>query len=411
MPSSDSHESVAVEGVRVTALPRARVTGWNFPLLSAATTAHFVNDFYVAFLAPVLPLVVMRFDLSLTLAGLLATILNTSAAMSQPVFGMFADQMRRRIFVVLGPALTVLAMGSMGLAPSYGTLIVLLLIAGTGTATFHPQGASTAGLASGNRKGVGLSLFVAGGELGYALGPVVIALAVASFGLDVTWVVALPGLALCVLLWKRLAAQTIDHAERPQSLAADLRGVWRPLALLWTIVVLRSIIISAFITFLPLLLRERGGSIVAGGAAIFLFGGVGAVGGLIGGALADRVGRRALLAVSLLLGTPLLLLFLHAQGVWSYLALAGGGIALYLSAAITIVMAQEVLPHRASVASSIVMGLAWGAAGLSLTAVGALADAVGLATALTWVMGLAVVALLFVAFLPNPEPRTSDLVS
>ncbi|MGH2437912.1 MAG: hypothetical protein ACRDFA_13100, partial [bacterium] len=73
MPSSDSHESVAVEGVRATALPRARVTGWNFPLLSAATTAHFVNDFYVAFLAPVLPLVVMRFDLSLTLAGLLAT--------------------------------------------------------------------------------------------------------------------------------------------------------------------------------------------------------------------------------------------------------------------------------------------------------------------------------------------------
>lgn len=390
-----------MEGVRVPAFPGSRDPGWNFPLLSAATTAHFVNDFYVAFLAPLLPLVVVRFDLSLALAGFLATILNTSAAMSQPLFGMFADRMRRRSFVVLGPALTALAMGLMGLAPSYGTLIVLLLIAGTGTATFHPQGASTAGQASGNRKGVGLSLFVAGGELGYALGPLVIALAVASFGLGVTWVVALPGLALCAFLWRGLTAQTIDHVERPQSLGADLRGVWRPLALLWTVVVLRSIIISAFITFLPLLLRERGGSIVAGGAAVFLFGGVGAVGGLVGGALSDRVGRRALLAVSLIVGTPLLLLFLRSQGVWSYLALAAGGIALYLSAAITIVMAQEVLPHRASVASSIVMGLAWGAAGLSLTGVGALADAVGLAAALNWVMGLAVVALVFVGFLPK----------
>jgi FSR family fosmidomycin resistance protein-like MFS transporter len=401
MASGDNEHSAVIHDVRVTALPRARVTGWNFPLLAAATGAHFINDFYVAFLAPLLPLVVTRFDLSLTLAGFLATILTTSSAMSQPVFGLFADRMSRRFFVVLGPALTALAMGMMGLAPSYGSLIVLLLIAGTGTATFHPQGASTAGVASGNRKGVGLSLFVAGGELGYALGPVVIALAVASSGLNVTWLVALPGLALCALLWKQLAAQTVVHAERPKSLRADLRSVWRPLALLWTVVVLRSIIISAFITFLPLLLRERGGSIVAGGAAVFLFGGVGAVGGLVGGTLSDRLGRRAMLTISLLLGTPLLFLFLQTQGAWSYIALASGGITFYLSAAITIVMAQEALPHRASVASSIVMGLAWGVAGLALTGVGALADAVGLASALTAVLGLALVALVFVGFLPK----------
>lgn len=405
MSSEGDHISPAVGEVRASALPRFRASAWNLPLLAAATIAHFLNDFYVAFLAPLLPLVVLRFDLSLTLAGFLATILNASAAFSQPLFGLFADRMQRRFFVALGPACTALAMGMMGLAPSYGALIILLLIAGTGTATFHPQGASTAGLASGNRKGVGLSLFVAGGELGYALGPLVIALAVAAFGLSVTWVVALPGLGLCALLWKRLAAQTVVHAERPQSLGADLRGVWRPLALLWTVVVLRSIIISAFITFLPLLLRERGGSIVAGGAAVFLFGGVGAVGGLVGGTLSDRFGRRALLAISLLLGAPLLLLFLHTHGVWSYLALALGGIVLYLSAAITIVIAQEVLPHRASVASSIVMGLAWGTAGLSLTAVGALADAIGLSSALMAVLGLAVIALAFVRFLPGPAKR------
>lgn len=401
MGSSDSDQSTTVEGLSVAALSRSRVPDWNFPVLAAVTAAHFINDFYVAFLAPLLPLVVSRFDLSLTLAGLLATILNTSAAISQPLFGTFADRMRRRSFVVLGPACTVLGMGLMGLAPSYGALIVLLLIAGTGTASFHPQGASTAGHASGNRKGIGLSLFVAGGELGYALGPVIIALAVAGHGLDVTWIVALPGLFLCPLLWRKLAGQDVTPPERTQSLSADLRGVWRPMLLLWTVVVMRSIIISAFITFLPLLVRERGGSIVAGGAAVFLFGGIGTIGGLVGGMLSDRLGRRALLAVSLLAGTPLLLLFLYSQGFWSYLALALGGISFYLSAAITIVMAQEVLPHRASVASSIVMGLAWGAAGLSLTGVGAIADAIGLSSALMAVLGLAVVALVFVRFLPG----------
>ncbi len=406
-PESRTEYPTSIEGLRAPTLPHSRTPDWNFALLAAATAAHFINDFYVAFLAPLLPLVVSRFNLSLALAGLLATILNTSAALSQPLFGTFADRMHRRFFVVLGPACTVLAMGLIGLAPSYGALIGLLLIAGTGTASFHPQGASTAGHASGNRKGLGLSLFVAGGELGYALGPVVIALSVASFGLDVTWLVALPGLVLCAPLWRSLAGQRASPVERAQSLSADLRGVWRLLMALWTVVVMRSVIITVFITFLPLLLRERGGSIVAGGAAVFLFGGIGAIGGLLGGMLSDRIGRRALLTVSLLIGTPLMLLFLTTGGFWSYVALALGGITIYLSAAITIVMAQEVLPHRASVASSIVMGLAWGAAGLSLTGVGALADAIGLTRALMAVLGLAAVALVFVALLPPTADKTT----
>lgn len=398
---SPTESMTGIQEVRVSTFPRSRVAGWNVPLLLAVCAAHFINDFYVAFLAPLLPLVVSRFHLSLTLAGLLATILNTSAAISQPLFGAFADQMRRRLLVIFGPALTVAAMGLMGVAPSYSALIVLLLIAGTGTATFHPQGASTAGIASGTRKGVGLSLFVAGGELGYSLGPVLIALAVAAYGLSVTWLVALPGVVACGVLWWILRSHTVAPAPRAQSLGADLRGVFRPMALLWTVVVLRTIIISSYITFLPLLLRERGGSLVAGGAAVFLFGGAGAIGGLFGGTLSDRLGRRAVLAASFLLGAPMLLVFIRSHGAWAYVALALGGISIYLSAATTIVMAQEVLPHRASVASSIVMGLAWGTAGVSLTGVGALADAIGLPWALAAVLGLAAIALVFVGLLPK----------
>lgn len=394
-------EDPAVISPRGTLLPRDRAARFDLRTLTSAAVAHFVNDFYVAFLAPLLPLVVGKFHLSLTLAGLLATILNTSAAMSQPLFGALADRMHRRVFVTLGPALTVTAMGLMGLAPSYGTLILLLMVAGTGTASFHPQGASTAGYASGQRVGIGMSLFVAGGELGYSLGPVVIALVVAAYGLEATWLVALPGIAACAGLWRAINWQTVGRVQRTRSLRTDLAGALRPLALLWVVVALRSIIILSYITFLPLLLRERGSSIVAGGAAVFLFGGVGAIGGLVGGTIADRIGRRAVLTLSLVLGMPLLLAFMRSQGPWSYLFLAAGGIAIYLSAAITIVMAQELLPQRTSVASSIVMGLAWGGAGLSLTAVGALADVVGLSMALTAVLALGVPALAAVVLLPK----------
>jgi len=172
-PGVEVTPAAADDAERVSAFPRSRVGAFGPPsapafdlrTLSLTTAAHFLNDIHYAFLAPLLPLVVAKFNLTLTLAGLLASILNASSAISQPVFGAFADQMRRRVFVVLGPTLTVAAMGLVGLAPSYEVLVVLLLIAGTGTSSFHPQGASTAGYASGPRQGTGLSRFVAGGAI------------------------------------------------------------------------------------------------------------------------------------------------------------------------------------------------------------------------------------------------------
>jgi FSR family fosmidomycin resistance protein-like MFS transporter len=372
-----------------------------------ATAAHFLNDFFLSFLGPLLPLVVQTFHLSLTLAGLLATALTTSSALSQPLFGAVADRLRRPVFVVLGPALSVTAMGLLGLAPSYLALLVLLLLAGTGTASFHPQGASVAGQASARRRAAALSVFVAGGELGYAIGPLASTVAVSAWGLRATAGMAVPGLLLCGLLARFLPARQGSEDGPPSpSLRADLRGAAGPLALLWLIVVFRSILITAYQTFLPLLLHQRGGSLVAGGMAVFAFGGVGTLGGITGGFLADRVGRRRTVIASLVLPVPLLLLFSRTSGPWSYLWLAAGGAALYLSAAVTIVMAQELLPLRTGMASSIVMGLAWGTAGLSLTAVGALADRVGLEATLVGLLVLVVPALVAVAALARRSGAT-----
>lgn len=384
----------------VLASPRAG--DLNLPLLVSASVVHFLNDFYIAFLAPLLPLVVANFHLSLTLAGLLATILNTSAAMLQPGFGALADHFRRRVFIRVGPVLAATGMGLMGLAPSYGVLIMLLALAGSGTAAFHPQAASIAGEASGRRKGAGLSLFVAGGELGYALGPLVIAAMVAWRGLDATWMAALPGVIVCVLLWLAFPpAGVLPSRSGTTSLRGDLGAAFHPLLVLWLVVFLRSVVITSYHTFLPLLVTQRGGSIVAGGLAVFLFGGIGAIGGICGGMLSERIGRRRVVVLSFIITAPLLVAFVRSPTPWSYVFLALGGIAVYLSAAVTIVMAQELLPHRVGVASSIVMGVAWGTAGLTLTGVGALADRVGLGNALMVVLLLFLPALGAARALPH----------
>jgi FSR family fosmidomycin resistance protein-like MFS transporter len=319
------------------------------------------------------------------------------------LFGLLADRMRRGWLVALGPTLTVAAMGAIGLAPSYAVLVILLLLAGLGTASFHPQAAATAGFASGPRKGAGLSLFVAGGELGFALGPIAIALVVSAYGLSSTWIAAVPGLLVCWLLWANITSTSLPPAQRPPMEADEFRRIFRALALLWLIVVFRSVLVHSYTSFLPLLLAERGASILAGGAAVFVFGGIGTLGGLMGGPLSDRIGRRATLVLSFVIGGPALFAFTRLDGAVAFAFLGLGGMALYLSAAVTVVMAQELLPHRASMASSIVMGLAWGTAGLTLTGTGALADSIGLTQALTGILILAAIPPILVRYLPAPR--------
>jgi FSR family fosmidomycin resistance protein-like MFS transporter len=372
------------------------------PRLLGISLAHFLNDFHLAWLAPLLPLLVLRFDLSLALAGLLGTILTTSSALSQPFFAFAADRLRRSILAAVGPVMTVAAMSLVGILPTYGTLIAALLVAAAGTAIFHPQGAAAAGFHSGERRGTGLSIFVAAGELAFALGPLYVSAIVQWQGLAWTGVAGLPGLLLALpLALTALRWPTATPGHRG-SLGRALAAQRRMLFLLWVFVVMRSIVSIGFLTFLPLLLtREQGASLVQGGAAVFLFGGIGAAGGVMGGMLADRFGRRSVLGLSFGLSAPLLALFLVLPSAWRMGLLPLAGIALYLSAPVTIVMAQEGLPQHASLASSIVMGLAWGIGGLSLTPLGAIADAIGLRQALLLILTLAVVGLAAVVALPK----------
>lgn len=372
------------------------------PRLLGITLAHFLNDFHMAWLAPLLPLLVPRFNLTLALAGLLGTILTTCSALSQPFFAFAADRLRRSVLAAVGPVMTVAAMSLVGLLPTYATLVAALLVAAAGTAIFHPQGAAAAGFHSGGRRAAGLSIFVAAGELAFALGPLYIAAVVQWQGLGWTGFAGIPGfllavpLALTALRWPTAPLGHRDPLRR--ALAAQRRMLF----LLWVFVVARSIVSIGFLTFLPLLLtREQGASLVQGGVAVFLFGGIGAAGGVMGGLLADRLGRRPVLALSFGLSAPLLALFLVLPSEWRLGLLPLAGIVLYLSAPVTIVMAQEGLPQHASLASSIVMGAAWGIGGLSLTALGAVADVIGLRQTLLATLALAAVGLAAVLGLPK----------
>ena len=140
--------------------------------------------------------------------------------------------------------------------------------------------------------------------------------------------------------------------------------------------------------------------------SLFLLGG--AVGGLVGGWLADRAHERAVIASSLIIAFPLLQLSLMIPGVWGSGFLMLGGFCLLSNSPVTIGLAQRYAPGSAATASSLMLGLGWGTGGVLVTLVGMLADRIGPVAALR-IQGLCLIAAFVLALtLPSvSKPRST----
>ncbi len=370
--------------------------------LALVTLGHFLNDSYGSFFTPILPLLIERLSLSLTAASGLASIPSITAAIFQPLYGMASDRIRGRLFILLGPFLSVICMGLIGVVPNAWLLGLLLLLAGLGSAAFHPQAVAAAGTVSGTRKGLGISVFTFGGSLGFAVGPLVIIGAVRFWGLDRSYYVILPGL-LCVLVMLvslHVPTGKTDRA-RTTSLVEAFQGAQRPMALLFAITVIRECTRLAVATFLPIVLAMQGRSLLAGGIILSLFSLAGALGGMVGGVLSDTWGRKSVIAVSGLLCVPLLYGVFHTDGLLALVCLTLAAGTLSGANSVIIALAQELVPTRAGTASSVVMGLGWGVAGILLIGFGSLAEVIGVPRALDIAITLPLLAFGLSLWLPH----------
>jgi len=380
--------------------------------LVLATFGHFLNDCYAAFLAPILPLLISHLSLSMTMASGLAAIPSITSSICQPLYGMASDRVQGRFFMLLGPALTILCMSIIRLAPNAVFLGLVLLIAGVGTAAFHPQAVAVAGAASGDRKGLGISLFGFGGNVGFALGPLVIIAAVQLFGLKGSAFIAVPGLlGLWFLIrYLHVPSRTVERAQMV-SLKTAFEGVYGPMSLLFSIAVLREFTRLAVVTFLPIYLTMKGSSLIMGGITLTLFSLAGAAGGMIGGSLSDAWNRKGVIALSGIICVPLLLGVFRTDGWVSMVLLGLSAAALSAAHSVIIASAQELVPTRAGTASSLVMGLGWGLAGVVLIGFGSLADFITVPRALDLAALVPLVTVVMAWALPTVIARSPDAVS
>ena len=324
------------------------------PRLLLLALAHFTIDAYSSFFSPLLPLLVTKLDLTLTGVGTLVALASISSSFAQPLFGLLGDRLRRPWFVALGPITAAAFLSGIGMAPSYAVLVALLMLGGIGVAAFHPQAAAIAsGLTS--RRGAAMAIFVTGGTLGYSLGPLLAVSVVGLFGLERTWVAVFPGLVMAGLLlawFMRVAPHEHEGHARPK--LSGLKPVLRPLTLLYLVVVCRSAVSYGFMTFLPLYLHRQGWTVQQGGGFLTVHLVFGALGGFLGGWLADRWGGRSVVVRSFVLATPLYLAFLFLPDWRGLTCLVLGGFFLQSSLPVNVVLGQELSPAHASTIAALI---------------------------------------------------------
>ena len=281
---------------------------------------HFTHDTYSGFLAPLLPLLQEKLSLSYGLVGGLAVFAQLPSLLN-PFIGLMADKVSLRYFVIFAPAVTATLMSSIGLAPSYATLVFLLLAAGLSVACFHSPAPAIIAETSGTRVGTGMSLFMAGGELGRTLAPLVAVGAVSWFGLEGVWRLAFGGWAVSAVLFFRLRNLRARPAGKGLLPWAKARRVFPLLA--WLLVG-RGLLIGAVTTFLPTFMRDvLGSGLFLAAASLTILEGAGVVGALLAGTLSDRWGRRSVLFT--LLGiAPLFLFAFLTSPAWAFTPLLLG---------------------------------------------------------------------------------------
>jgi len=379
-------------------------TDMNVKIILALTLVHFTGDFFNSFITPLLPTFAGKFSLSMLQIGIISGLGRFLAFIVQPTVGYLSDRYRTRLFSLGGPTLAMVFVCCACIAPSYAVLLVCVVLASSGSAMFHPATAGMVHTYAGKRLGFSLSIFNMGGTLGFGLGPLFITWFVAYYGLHLTPAVLIPGLLLMAILFKIVPLPEGERLKNRTfwgSLNEAFGGVWRLIAIIWLMMVLRAFCAHAFRTFLPVLYAQEGFSLMSIGLLVSLFTIAGTVSGLLGGYISYKTGYKKIFYLSYILSTPAFLILLFATGKWVYPAIFLAGFSIMATLPLGVALAQELAPKGRSMVSSIMMGFAFGLGGIMSPLVGGLADLFSIRSVLTVIAFVPLITTGLVHFLPG----------
>ncbi len=355
------------------------------------TYCHTVLDSYANLFPHLQPLLLDKFAAAgarNSFAGVLISLYSIFSSLGQVFFGWLSDKVQSVHYITFGIAFTAIGLSLVGVVPSTYMVFLLLAIGGTGVAAFHPQATTYAGALAAETRGMGISIFLTGGNIGRALGPLVLLFIPYRYNNDLRHLVweMIPGVFVALLIpfvlkFKHELDLTASSRVLSQQSNTQKDAFWQvayphliPLIALFIITCLRTVTGIGLESFLSIYLDDQQYSDQMRSLVVALYIFAGSMGIMLSGWVLSRVNTLILLLFSLVVAPPLLYASLHTSGVIFLVFLFLGNVVLSSSITLSIILAQMMLRGHENIASSFMMGASWGVGGLLNLIVGALAD-------------------------------------
>ncbi len=367
----------------------------NGPLL-ALGLGHAVVDLCANTLPIFYPLLVSALGLSYGSVAALTSVQTTCSSLSQPFFGWLSDRFGSRWLATLSILVAAIALALVGFLHSYVALLAVVAVLGLAVGAFHPQGAKTAALLGGQWRTTALSIYMVVANVGLSAGPLLAATVLIPAGLQGTTLLLIPALLVASLLFKAMGPVDRLLVKKAPGTSVEKVGpiAWGGVVALMLTIVVRSWVEYGLLAFVPLLYAARGEAPDLAGRTLFLLLIMEGTGSLVGGLLADNLGRKPVLVASFLLMAPAVHFFVATPGQEAVILALTVGFLLGIPLTVTLAAAQEIVPSRMGVASGLAIsaGMIVGGAGVALQ--GVLADRLGLESSLGILVVVSVVATL-----------------
>lgn len=352
------------------------------PVIGAVSFVHLINDLIQSILPSIYPLLKTDYALSFTQIGMITLAFQMTASLLQPGIGLYTDKHPKPYLLPTGMLFTLVGLIMLVFANNFTWLLIASAMIGLGSSTFHPEASRVARMASGGRFGFAQSFFQVGGNAGSAFGPLLAAAIIIPRGQGaIGWftLFAIVGFAVLfgVARWTIRSHVSLKSVKKHTHFAhlsrAQVIGALTVLALL---VFSKYIYMAAFTNYYTFYLIEKFSTSVADAQLfLFLFLAAVALGTFAGGPIGDKVGRKAVIWISILGAAPFTLLFPYCDLFWTAALSVVIGLVLSSAFSAIVVLAQELVPTKIGMISGIFFGLMFGISGVAAAGLGALADA------------------------------------
>jgi FSR family fosmidomycin resistance protein-like MFS transporter len=352
--------------------------------IGLAMSGHAVTDLYASFIIGIIPILAIKFNLSLFLVGLLTSITGISNSLIQPVFGYLADKHNAKYFLVAGPLFSAILISLMPIMPSYYLVAIILFLGNLSIAIMHPPTAAMGGRFGGKKKGLSNSLISFSGTFGYAFGSLFIIFVIEKLGISFAPITMIPGIIMAIILFRYIDIPfKPTSAKSSYNFFAKLKKANKykilQLFFIFTASFARDIIWILMITFMPLYFTNSGIKLLNVGYILILYNIIGGFGGIIAGYFSDRVKSKSfLIQGGLLLSLPFIFFMFKTSGIIPVIFFIIIGFFSIATLPLCIRISQDIFPGSMSLASSLVMGFSVGTGSIVMIFLGKAADKIGI---------------------------------